>query len=976
MPYLKRFCLLILIFHFGSIHAQEKLTNWVDPFVGTGGHGHTFPGAVVPFGMMQLSPDTRIDGSWDGCSGYHYSDSKIYGFSHTHLSGTGVSDYGDIAFLPVTTISAGQMKKGVIDYKRYAQSFSHASEKASPGYYFVELANGVKSEFTVSPRCGMHNYIFPKKGNPALIIQLDHRDKTIMSSMSFTDNKTVLGFRRSESWAKDQHIYFAIEFSEEFATPKIQYKKVGDRNNVECMVLPFPKAKGKELKVRIGISNVSIEGAKNNLKNEISDWDFNKLRNKAETLWENELNKITVSGGTNDQRKIFYSSLYHTMIHPSLATDVDASYRGMDGVVHKAEGFTYYSVFSLWDTFRATHPLYTILDKKRTIDFIKTFLVQFEQSGRLPVWELSSNETDCMIGYHSVSVITDAVMKNISDFDLRKALNAMVVSARANKFGLKDYIEFGHLSVDMEHESVSKTLEYAYDDWCIAILAEQLNETEIAKDFFNRSNSWKNSFDPQTGFMRPRKNGAWLSPFDPREVNNHFTEANSWQYSFFVPHDVDGMIQFFGGAKHFEEKLNSLFTASSAMLGRDQADITGLIGQYAHGNEPSHHMAYLYNYVGRPDKTQKIINQIMSSFYTVAPDGLIGNEDCGQMSAWYVLSAMGFYQVTPGDPYYSVGVPLFDQVKIKVDDEKICTIRSQSRSDKNAFVTRVNSDFRMSVSHQEIMQGGTIVLEFGEEKTILENLPKYLASNSIPAARRNKYVPIPYFSTGVETFRDSLVIELISPDPSCSIYYTTDGIAPNVKAKKYNSPLVVKESIVLKAIAVDPSGIVSKLNFGSFNKIDHNWSVVIQSSVNPQYTAGGPFALVDGLLGDQNWRKGRWIGVQGQDFESVIDLKQSTRIMNVRANFLEDTRAWIWLPDEVSFFFSEDGKEWKEWRTIQNDSITNEYSERIKGFEIKKSGMIQARYIKVKAKNHGKIPAWHPGSGNDSFIFIDEVQIN
>ncbi|MGB3076568.1 MAG: GH92 family glycosyl hydrolase, partial [Chitinophagales bacterium] len=627
--------------------AQSSLTQFVNPFIGTGGHGHTFPGATIPFGMIQLSPDTRIDDSWDGCGGYHYSDSVIYGFTHTHLSGTGVSDYGDILLMPtlgepvLTPMKNGNFKDG------YASHFSHAQEAAAPGYYAVHLDdNNIDVELTTASRVGMHKYTFPKSEQSNIILDLAHRDEVIESSVTIIDGRHVQGMRRSRGWAANQVVYFAIEFSKQFNTygisvngvmaPAEQLSNSNEQagKNIQAF-FQFNTSNGEAILAKVALSAVSMEGARNNLERELPTWDFEEVHINADATWNYRLNKIEVKGGTATQKKIFYTALYHCMIAPNAYNDVDKNYRGRDGQVHNTRS-TYYTVFSLWDTYRALHPLLTILAPKETGDFIQTMLLQFEQGGSLPVWELSSNETNCMIGYHAVSVIADAAAKGIKGFDYKKALDAMKASAGSNKFGLSSYRENGCISVSDEGESVSKTLEYAYDDWCIAQMALKMNDTATYKTFIQRAQFWKNLFDPETGFMRPKKNGNFISPFDPYEVNFNYTEANAWQYRFAVQQDIEGLKKMSGGAQKMEAALDSLFSTTSKTSGREQSDISGLIGQYAHGNEPSHHMAYLYDYTGNPGKTQSLISEIINNMYHDSPDGLIGNEDCGQMSAWYV----------------------------------------------------------------------------------------------------------------------------------------------------------------------------------------------------------------------------------------------------------------------------------------------------------------------------------------------------
>ena len=703
--------------------SSNNLSEYVNPFVGTGGHGHTFPGAASPFGMVQLSPDTRIDDSWDGCGGYHYDDSFIYGFSHTHLSGTGVSDYGDVLMMPT---GGPRSIMPSFNPKNYRSNYNHSSEVAEAGYYSVYLpAYEIKAELTVTPHVGIHRYTYyqsfdKSKFTAKVLIDLNHRDYVISHRMEQLDQHRIGGWRQSKAWANNQWVFFVIEFSQDISriiTAQDGRKMVvefdmdySDANSGSGNASANPPKYGEghlcEIVAKVGISFTSEAGAMANLNAEMmGDKSFNDYRAMAKQAWNEELSKIQVTSDyeaqtfrvgaqsvkTDVEKRKFYTALYHCMIHPSLASDVDGRYRGRDQQVHRvgeiaanvvrvstSKHHKVYSVFSLWDTYRALHPLLSIIDPDRTVDFVRSFLLQYQQGGKLPVWELGSCETECMIGYHSVSVIADVILKEIGvekdvqgrpvyPFDYSLALDAMVHSAKLKDSAFLDQQgkQLGYMGVENTAESVSKLLEYAYDDWCIARVAYVLSKDDIAKTFYARSERWKNVYDEKTGFMRPRVNGGWLTPFDPREVNNHFTEANAWQYSMYVPHDIMGMMDKLGGVKATENHLDSLFSADSRTTGRDQADISGLIGQYAHGNEPSHHMAYLYNYCGKPEKAQAIVDRVCKTFYKDSPDGLIGNEDCGQMSAWYVMSAMGIYAVCPGSNVYTTGVPQFYEVEIQ-----------------------------------------------------------------------------------------------------------------------------------------------------------------------------------------------------------------------------------------------------------------------------------------------------------------------
>lgn len=965
----------LLFFAFCSASAQQNYSQYVDPMIGTGGHGHTFPGATVPFGMVQLSPDTRIDGSWDGCSGYHNSDSIIYGFSHTHLSGTGCSDYGDIMLMPMMGVPSW-------DNKIYSSKYSHKNEKASAGFYSVKLDDeNIDVELTSTTRVGFHKYTFNKDGDASVILDLLHRDKMLEGFIKVIDNSTIEGSRRSEAWARNQAIFYRISFSKPFDSKQVIS---GDNYDLNAN-FNFKVKKGESILVKVAISPVSTEGAKKNMEAELPAWDFEKTKKAAEELWNKELSKIEVTTADQDKLKIFYTALYHTMIQPNVAMDVDGMYRGRDDKAHKAEGYTYYSVFSLWDTFRGAHPLYTIIDQKRTADFINTFLAQYEQGGRLPVWELASNETDCMIGYHSVSVIADAMVKGIKGFDYEKAYAASKHSAMLDHLGLKAYKQKGFISMEDEHESVSKTLEYAYDDWCIAQMASILKKEKDYEYFMNRSQSWKNVFDAETGFMRPKKNGGWLNPFEPREVNNNFTEGNSWQYSFFVPQDVFGLVEMMGGKDKFEKKLDDLFSASTTTTGREQADITGLIGQYAHGNEPSHHMAYLYNYIDKGNKTEFRVHQILSDFYKPAPDGLIGNEDCGQMSAWYVLSSIGFYQVTPGTNKYLFGSPLFDDVKVHLENGKTFTLKTKNLSKENYYVqskklvnanvqklpvNAISMDWKFNwINYESILSGSNLEIEMGNKAVINTSISEgvYALKNS-PTV---KIISVPTINTASRVFDDSMLVEIKSPN---KIFYSVEN--PEVSKvifKEYSKPFYIKTSKNIFAYC-DDGKTKSDTIQGLFYKRPNNWKIQILSKYSSQYDAGGDNGLIDGLHGDVNWRKGEWQGYQSQDFEAIIDLGEKQNLSTFSASFLQDSRSWILMPSKVEFYASGDNKEFILIATETHKIDPKDETTQIRNF-VTSNQKVKARYIKVKAYNFGKLPAWHQGYGGDAYIFIDEISI-
>ena len=964
--------LLFLLLACTGILSAQDFTSYVNPMTGTGGVGHTFPGATVPYGMVQLSPDTRNDASWEGCGGYWYGDSLIYGFSHTHLSGTGCSDYGDVLLMPGTG-------KPQFSPRDYGSPFDHKSEKASPGFYSVELSDHkIRCDMTASTRCGIHLYQFPSGTSPFVLLDLMHRDKVLASSIRIVNDRTIEGFRRSEAWARDQYIYFSMEFSQPFAALQMQNGKdawkpgdVVDSDSIRLAIF-FPELAGKTLEIRTGISAVSAEGARNNRLTETSGKSFDQLVQEARQRWNEELSRIQVSGGSLKDLRNFYTALYHCMVVPNVYSDADGQYRGRDNAIHKAEGYTQYTVFSLWDTFRAAHPLYALIDRKRSLDYIKTFLAQYEQGGRLPVWELGANETDCMIGYHSASVIADALAKGITGFDVAKAFEAMKKSANWNHLGLPAFNANGYIQVDDESESVSKTLEYAYDAWCIAQVARYLGKTEEARQYDRLAASWRNVYDPKSGFMRPRRNGNWLSPFDPREVNNHYTEANSYQYSFFVPQDIPGLIEKMGGADAFEKKLDGLFGAPASTTGRQQADITGLIGQYAHGNEPSHHMAYLYNYIGKPWKTQALVHRVLDSLYQTTFDGLPGNEDCGQMSAWYVWSALGLYPVTPGGKDFAVSSPLFEKALIRLENGKQIEIRARKPSAKSVYLKSLRWNGKLwdqnLISFERLKNGCLLEAELSEKPEQGRGLGMEKADRLQEAG----FVQAPFIETASRFFADSARMVLSHPN-GFPLQYTLNGDENRVY--DYAAPFTIRDNTRISARAVsgkNRSGWTS----GSFHRLPHpGWEVTLNSTPNRQYQAEGPKSLIDGIEGSADWRKGDWHGYQGEDMEVVFRFGKEESIGRVRPGFLQDTRSWILMPQQFSVEFSSDGKLWSAPQTMTLNLDPKDLKSQVQRPELR-FAPVKAVWMRLRARQFGKLPAWHPGAGGDSFIFCDEVEVN
>ncbi|RPE12358.1 glycoside hydrolase family 92 protein [Chitinophaga lutea] len=956
-----------------AAQAQQKdYAEKVNPFIGTGGHGHTYPGPSMPFGMVQLSPDTRLKG-WDGCSGYHYTDSVMYGFSHTHLSGTGIEDYCDVLLMPVTG-------KPSWNNEEYASPFSHRNEKAYAGFYSVLLDKyNVKASLTATKRVGLHKYEFPASAQEGhVLLDLYHRDIVINSSLKVVNDSTVIGMRRSTSWAKDQILFFAMKFSRPFRSHTVALS--------DSTKGALPQAEGRNIKayftfntaqplyVKVAISGVSEAGALKNLDAEMPGFDFDKTLADAKAAWNKELGKIEVKGGTADQQAIFYSALYHACLNPNLYMDVDGQYRGTDLKIHKAEGFDNYSVFSLWDTHRALHPLMTLINQQKTNDWINTFLAQYKYGGMLPVWELSGNETFCMIGYHSVPVIVDAYQKGIRGYDARYALEAMRSYAEGERFGMQHYIRQGYLSMDTQPESVSRTLEYSYDDWCIAQMGKMLGNTEVFNRYMKRAQSYKNLYDASTGFMRGKIGGRWMSPFDPTEVNNFFTEANSWQYSFAVPQDVSGMIRLYGGKEKFTKKLNLLFTTEDKLSGRHQSDITGLIGQYAHGNEPSHHIAYLFNYLGQPWRTQELVHQVMTTLYHNAPDGLSGNEDCGQMSAWYVMSAMGIYPVTPGAGTYALGTPTFDEVKLHFENGKSFTIKASQLSDKNFYVQGVKVNGKALpnswIAHSTMMQGGS--MEFTMGATPNKTWAATDANVPHSSIASNQIVAVPYAEAASDRFTATMKVSLKEVEPNTVIYYTLDGSTPTSRSTKYTQPVTLNKTTTLKAVAFR-NGQYSQVMQTPFYLIPTDKTIQVLSKIHPQFEAGGPDGLIDGIRGQDDFRLGAWQSHYPGNLEAIVDLKAPRQLKKLGLSVLQDLGVWIWYPTQVEFFVSDNGKDFSSAGVVKNTFSDREYGSFTQVLSLPVN--IRTRYVKVVATTHGIIPDWHPGKGEPCHIFADEIII-
>jgi predicted alpha-1,2-mannosidase len=721
----------------------HRLSDYIRPFVGTQGEGNTYPGPSAPFGMVQMGPDTDKE-LWDTASGYEYSDTSIMGFSLTHLTGTGIPDLGDFLFMP----QVGQQKfvSGTKENPDagYRSRYSHDDESASTGYYKVKLLNsGATVELTAGERAGMMRFTFPASDEASIMTDLNHvlsgaKWRVVWSHVRVEDGSTITGFHLVNGWAKERYLYFAARYSRPFDNFKIisngkpvVYNTYRFRSSREAagtnlqFFAEYHTHDQEPILVKVAVSAVSAANALKNLDTEIPDWDFQKVVEKTRTAWDRELARIEIEGSQED-KETFYTGLYHAFLAPNLYQDVNGEYRGLDQNIHQAKGSTNYAVFSLWDTYRATHPLFALIQSQRDSDMIKTLLDHYDQNVDhvLPIWELQGNETWCMIGYHAVPVIVDGYLKGVKGFDARRAYEAIKTTAMNPDYdSVATFAKLGWVPFDKEDESLSKTLEYAYDDYCVAQMAKSLGREDDYEYFMKRAGNYKNLFDPSIGLMRPKDSqGNWRTPFDPHGygegTNSDITEGTSWQYSWYVPQDVPGLIGLMGGREEFTKKLDSLFTFHQSEKGGAE-DIQGRIGEYWHGNEPSHHIIYLYDYVGQPWKAAQRLHEVVKTQYGNKPNSLSGNDDCGQMSAWYMFTVMGFYPVCPASDYYAIGSPSLPKAVFHLSNGKKFTMTAENLSDQNIYVQSVKlngKDWNNAFfPYSELKNGGTLVFTMGPE---------------------------------------------------------------------------------------------------------------------------------------------------------------------------------------------------------------------------------------------------------------------
>ena len=984
-----------------------SVTHWVDPFIGTDGHGHTFPGATLPFGMVQLSPDTGVEG-WDWCSGYHASDSTLLGFSHTHLSGTGVADYGDILLLPFT---------GDIDWEPgskpdpdggYRTRFRHETEAAEPGYYRVHLDDhGIDVELTVTARVGVHRYQFGASDTARVLVDLVHGlgpDRVRDSWMDVTSASSWQAHRRSSGWAADQRVYAAAAFSrpaisvhvrvgddEVVAPPEALVGRVRRGQSVRAVFTFAPSA--EPLVVEVALSPVDVAGARANLEAERQHFDFDRVRRDAGDAWERALGRIQLSGGTTRDRRVFYTAFYHSMIAPNLYSDVDGRTRTMDGRVTSIDR-PHYTVFSLWDTFRALHPLHVLLEPERAADFVRALLRGDESTGRLPIWELAANETGTMIGDHAIPVIADALVKGVPIDDPDAALDACVRAARARDRGRDLLDALGYIPCDREPESVSKTLEYAYDDWCVAEIArartralgrENASRTgnatgdarlrRIATDFAERASAPWLTFDSESGFMRPRTlAGDWLEPFDPRfdlTRRRHYTEANAWQYTWFVPHDVAGLIARMGGDDAFVDRLDALFSAPSVTGDHTAPDVTGLVGQYAHGNEPSHHVAFLYGYAGAPYRTESRVAEILDTLYDDSRAGLPGNEDCGQMSAWAVFAMLGLYPVCPGQDTYVLCTPRFDRAAITFPSGEVFVIDATGRGPHVRDATLDGRPFtRTFLRHSEITRGGSLAIIRSREPNRSRGR---VASDRPPSPIPLDVSQPPVIAADAESFVDSLRITLAAA-PNAEVFVTLDGTAPGPPSTRRVGPITLVDDTVVRARAEEPGSRPSRTVWRRFVRVPRREIVAIAHPFSELYTAGGERGLVDGLTGSNDYADGRWQGYERDDLDVLVDLGEPAAIEGITLRCLQNVGVWIFLPEFVDVAVSLDGSIFTDVAHVTHTEPPERRDVFVHEFRVD-FGRREARFIRIRARNLGVCPPWHPGAGRPCWVFADEIHI-
>lgn len=995
---MKRTLFFFIVIFLSQLNAQN-FVDFVNPFMGTGGHGHAFPGATLPFGMVQLSPDQRTQG-WDWCSGYHYSDSTIKGFSHTHLSGTGASDLGDILFMPYTgpiTFNEGGLNS---PEKGYRSTFSHDEEIAEPGYYRVFLQDDqIMAELTATYRCGFHRYTFSQAAERRIIIDLEHgiSDTPIETGIKIVDSVTIEGYRISSGWAEDHTIHFYARFSVPFLSWMIaeDEREIGQKNEYKGtkskIVLTFKSKNAQPLLIKVGISPVDMEGAKNNLESEIPHWNFDLVREQARTIWNKMLSRVSIKHSDKNALIKFYSSLYHALIHPSLFSDVDGRYVGMDGKIHRSDE-PYYTIFSLWDTYRAAHSFYQFIYPEYNESFVKAMLKKYQEFGQLPMWELHSNETYCMTGNHSIPVVAEFMLYGNNNENLLKlAEEAVIRTGFLNERDMDDYRKYGFVPSDRGADAVTKTLEYAYDDYCVAQLLKHSRDYPTADVFLARSFSYRNLFEKGSGFFRGKnQNGAWITPFDPVKPSgwgtSDYTEGNAWQYLWYVPHNLTDLINLLGGPDAFEKKLDQFFTTHFTNDYYIPSDISGLIGMYAHGNEPVHHVLYLYSFIGKPWKGQMLIRQVMDSLYRNDVEGYPGNEDCGQMSAWFLFSSLGFYSVDPVSPHYIIGTPLFDEVILQLEQDKTLTLRAVRKTKEDKYISHISwngKDYPYTYfDKRELWEGSVIEFfmssepnpDWGEE----QRFRPYASVNKPENIKFPEPIYRPKEVSNQHSFLNKKRIQFECKTPGTMILFSET--ADLTKWSKYEKPFMIHSSggYFIKALKDGRESDVTYLHFQREifkENAEQEYPKWIKKPIySSKYHAGGDYALMDGRFGSERFADGKWQGIQGNDLDVIIDLGRSFSLDSINIRFLKNHASWIFLPENVEIYIGEDQSNLSRVYQVELEVPDHYEPDEIRKI-LSSVSRKQVRYVRVIAKNPAVCPDWHSGAGHKAWMFVDEISI-
>ncbi len=999
----KQLCFFLALLILGCSQMPDDPLKLADPMIGTDGTGHTFPGATTPFGMVQLSPSNDFK-SWAWCSGYHYTDSVLKGFAHNHISGAGLSGLGDILLMPATgdiRVNPGSEERPETGYR---SRFSHDNEFASPGYYRVLLEDyNITAELTASQRVGFHRYTFHDGGDGHVIIDPTHGldQSVIETEVAFVSDRMLRGFKHSAGDDGLRTVYFYAWFSKPFIDKGVA---VDDRTDTTASkaksknakaFVRFDPAPGEAIEVKVAMSHVSYEGAKTNFEAEAVEADFDGTWKAAEKSWEEKLKKFRIKGLDPSEERVFYTAVYHSFISPNLISDVDGNFI-VEGEQYRSEE-PHYSNFSTWDTYRALHPLFCLVDQKSNSRFVKALTSRYhDQQVGLPLWELLGYDNKCMIGYNAVSPMVEAVLKDVDGVDPEAVYEA--VTAAANNTspekssvvyglnGMKGYTRLHYVPAEV-NSSVSKTTEQNYYDWAIARLAAKLGKPEDAEQYKARSLGYRNLFRPDKKLLWPKySNGLWREMDTTRwyDYEMNYVSGNVWGYSSYVPHDVEGLAGLIGGRKAFGHWLDKIFSDSTRLKGNQHVDISGFIGKYGHGDEPSHHMAYLYNHAGQPWKGQKIIRKIMDDFYTDRPDGLVNNEDLGQMSAWYIFSALGFYPVNPAALVYEIGSPNVKEAVLNLENGNRFRVVARNNSKRNRYVqsVRLNGQVleKTYLTHDQIMKGGLLEFEMGRKPNKQWGTEPGMAAPSAvelnDKSKLSETLPAPYDVNGAFVFEDKLKITLACKEPGADIHYTLDGTNPDEKSRKYREPFDISESTRLRAVAVvkgkNPGMIMDQHYYEGIDLSTENGNAKVTLNPPPTREGDDGARLVDGVFETSYRSDENWCVWQGDDAGIVIDLGEKQRIRSVTVSYLDHTGLWIFPPRAIRLYTSAGGKDFRMHarKTEINSSVTfNPFIRRVP----LKFPAVETQYLKIEMENSGEIPEWHKGAGKPALLYAGEI---